>query len=375
MNFYRFKRRHPQLVMVLLLYVAVPLVMGLALGYEMHGDAPTEIPTVVVDEDNSEFSREFISQVDKTATFNVTSRAESAAAAEQLIQHGQAMAGVIIPQDFAKDMKNGSSPDMLILYDASQLVTLSAAKPAMTEIMMTMNGAYLQQIFAGKLGVMPAELSGNVLPVNIVYRNLYNPAKSFRYYLLPGMLLAVLQVGIVMLGAERGFDNKKERKFSVHLLNLVLWGLLGMLGVMVCLGVQFAFGLPFRGTVAGGMLLLFAYSLVITTMGYIVGLTVPDKLFAVQLSSLLVLPTSVLAGYSYPLTAMPHGFQMLAKILPYTYMGTDLRALCLKPMQLKHVLPHLGILLLMAAVLLALLGVVLLLKRKLQRPAAEEAAA
>lgn len=374
MDFYRFKRRHPQLVMVLLLYVAVPLVMGLALGYEMHGGAPTEIPTVVVDEDNSEFSREFISQVDKTATFAVTSYAASAAA-EQQLQTGQAMAGVIIPQDFAKDMKNGNSPDMLILYDASQLVTLSAAKPAMTEIMMTMNGAYLQEIFAGKLGVMPAALSGNVLPVNVVYRNLYNPAKNFRYYLLPGMLLAVLQVGIVMLGAERGFDNKNERKFSVHLLNLVLWGLLGMLGVMVCLGVQFAFGLPFRGTVAGGMLLLFAYSFVITTMGYIVGLLVPDKLLAVQLAALLVLPTSVLAGYSYPLTAMPHGFQMLAKILPYTYMGTDLRALCLKPMQFRHVLPHLSILLLMAAVLVAVLGAVLLLKRKLQRPAAEEAAA
>ena len=65
MDFYHFKRQHPQLVMVLLLYVAVPLVMGLALGYEMHGDTPAEIPTVVVDADNSEFSREFISQVDK----------------------------------------------------------------------------------------------------------------------------------------------------------------------------------------------------------------------------------------------------------------------------------------------------------------------
>ena len=375
MDFYHFKRQHPQLVMVLLLYVAVPLVMGLALGYEMHGDTPAEIPTVVVDADNSEFSREFISQVDKAATFAVITRAESAREAEQLIQSGQAMAGVIIPQDFAKNMKTGNAPDMRLLYDASQLVTLSVAKPAMTEIMMTMNGAYLQQIFAGKLGVMPAELAGNILPVNIVYRNLYNPVKSFRYYLLPGMLLAVLQVGIVMLGAERGFENKKERKFSVHLLNLLLWGLLGMLGVMVCLGVQFAFGLPFRGTLAGGMLLLFAYSLVITAMGYIMGLLIPDKLFAVQLASLLVLPTSVLGGYSYPLTAMPHGFQMLAKLLPYTYMGADLRALCLKPMQFRHVLPHLSILLLMAAGLLALLGALLLIKRKWQRSSAEEAAA
>ncbi len=375
MNFYRFKRRHPQLVMVLLLYVAVPIVVGLALGYEMHGDAPTEIPTVVVDEDNSAFSREFISQVDKTASFAVTSHAASADEAEAELQNGQAMAGVIIPQDFSKNMLSGASPSMLILYDASQLVTLSAAKPAMTEIMMTMSGAYLQQIFAGKLNVMPGELSGNVLPVNIVYRNLYNPVKSFRSYLLPGMLLAILQVGIVMLGAERGFEHKNERRFSVHMLNLVLWALLAVLGVSICMSVQFALGMPYRGTIAGGLLLLFAYCFVITLMGYIMGLLIPERLLGVQLAAMLVLPTSVLAGYSYPLTAMPHGFQVLAKFLPYAYMGPDIRALCLKPMQFKHVLPHLSVLLLMAAGLVLLLGVVLLWRRKHAAAPAEEAIA
>lgn len=363
MDFYQFKKRHPRLVMVLLLYVLVPVVIGLALGYEMHGDSPTVIPTVVANMDGSEFSRTFIDQIDKTATLSVVAEVSGAAEAEELIRTGKALAGLVIPADFAKDMTSGKSPDMLIIYDASQLAVLSVAKPAVTEIMLTMNGAYLQKIFAGKLGVVPSALMGQVAPVSVTYRNLYNPTKSFRYYLLPGMLLAVLQVGICMLGAERGYNNRREAHIPTHLLTIVLWGLLGALGVLVCLGVQLVcFGLPYRSTICGGLLLLLLYTLVITLMGYLVGLLVPDKLFATQLAAMLVLPTSVLGGYSYPLTAMPAAYQTLAKFLPYTYMGSDLRALCLKNMQFGHVLPHIGVMLMFAAVLLLLLALVLAFK-------------
>lgn len=363
MSFYQFKQRHPRLVMVLLLYVLIPIVIGLALGYEMHADVPTVIPTVIVDMDNSEFSRTFISQVDKTATFSVIGNAGSAAEAEELIRGGKAMAGLVIPADCSKDMLSGKSPDMLILYDASQLAVLSVAKPALSEVMLTMNGAYLQKIFAGKLGVVPGGLSGQVAPVSVTYRNLYNPTKSFRYYLLPGMLLAVLQVGIVMLGAERGYNNRREQKLSTHLLTLLLWGLLGAMGVMICTGVQLlCFGLPYRGTVLGGLLLLLCYTFVITLLGYIVGLVVPDKLFSTQLAAMLVLPTSILGGYSYPLTAMPDAYQTLAKFLPYTYMGPDMRALCLKNLHFEHILPHIEIMLAFAAVLLLLLFLVLAIK-------------
>lgn len=38
--FYRFKKRHPYLTMSVLVYALVPVVVGLALGYEMHDDSP-----------------------------------------------------------------------------------------------------------------------------------------------------------------------------------------------------------------------------------------------------------------------------------------------------------------------------------------------
>lgn len=361
MSFYEFKQRHPKLVMVLLLYVAVPLIIGLALGWEMHNGTLEEVSTVVVDMDNSEFSRTFSDMLDKTAMLNVTHAVSGTAEAEALIQSGECMAGVVIPDEFSQNMLSGNSPDMLILYDASQLPVMSVVKPAITEIMMTMNGAYLQKIFAGKLDVLPSQLMGEVSPVSVTYRNLYNPTKSFTYYLLPGMLLAVLQVGICMLGAERGFDNRKEKDLTTHVLTILLWALLGMMGVMICTGVQIAFGLPYRSTVLGGLLMLFMYSLVITTLGYVVGLILPEKLFAVQISAILVLPTSILGGYSFPLSSMPHAYQVLGKFLPYTYMGNDIRALCLKNMEFRHILPHIGVmcefLVVLGLIMLAVLGI------------------
>ena len=351
--------------MSVLIYGLVPLVVGLALGYEMHDDSPVHIPTVVVNGDKSQFSRDFINYVDETAYFDIAFQADNTAQAERLIQEGRALAGIIIPEDFYKNLLGGKSPDILLLYDGSQLAVVSVAKMALSEIMLNMNGAYLQKIFAAKLGVMPSELMSKVLPVSVTYQNMFNPTKSFRYYLLPGMLLAILQVGMVMLGAERGYESRRlyARDFGRHLQNLALWSLLATLGMMLCLGVQLVvFGLPYRGTVLGGVLLLAVYALTITTMGYIVGSVVSERTFAVQLAAILVLPTSVLGGYTYPLTAMPAAYQSIAKLLPYTYLGSDIRSLCLKPMALQHVMPHISFLALYALVeILLLLGIKLLL--------------
>lgn len=342
--FYRFKKRHPYLTMSVLVYALVPVVVGLALGYEMHDDSPVHIPTVVVNGDKSQFSYDFINYVDQTAYFDVSLWAETSEQAERLIQEGQALAGMIIPADFYKDLLAGKSPDILLLYDGSQLAVVSVAKLTLSEIMLNMNGAYLQKIFAGKLGVLPTELMGQVLPINVTYHNMFNPTKSFRYYLLPGMLLAILQVGIVMMGAARGYESRKlyVRDFGRHIQNIIFWSLLAALGMMLCLGVQFiCFGLPYRGTVLGGVLLLLIYAITITCMGYIVGSLVPERVFAVQLAAICVLPTSVLGGYTYPLTAMPEAYQSFAQFLPYTYLGSDIRALCLKPLEVHHIMPHL----------------------------------
>lgn len=362
-TFNRFRNRYPKAMMVLLVYIIIPVAVGAALGYEMHDDSPATVATVVVDHDRSGFSSDFVDYVDATDTFDVQYYADSDAEAERLIQEGKVFAGLIIPDDFYRDMRSGKAPDILMIYDASSLTVMSVSKMSLTEIMMTMKGAYMKNIFAGKLNVLPSQIMNEVQPVSVTYRNLFNPTKSFRYYLLPGILCAVIQVGISMMGAERGFEVRGEAFSAADILRVILWALVGGLSVMLCLGVQFVcFGLPYRGTLIGGVLLIMAYSLTITTLGYIIGTIMADRMMSVQISAVMVLPTSILGGYTYPVTAMPDFFQKLSVWLPYTYLGNDVRSLCLKEMKIEHIMPHIIFLVKYAAAELVILAAVKLIR-------------
>ncbi len=348
---YKFKKKHPKFVMVTLVFIIVPVVTGSIMGYEMQSDSPVTIPTVIVNHDDSNFSMNFVEYVKQTETFSVTAYADSDEEARLMIKNGEVYAGVIIPKNFYRDMRNGKAPDILLLYDSTQLAVLSVSKTAMSEIMLTLKAGYMKNVFAGKLNVVPEQIMNEVQPVSVSYRNLFNPAKSFRYYLLPGYLCAIIQVGISMFGAERGFEYRKSRSLFLSFVQVSIWSLFASLAIILCLSVQFIFfDLPYRGSITAGVLLIVLYSYSITCTGYIVGSIVPDRMFSVQLAALLVLPTSILAGYSYPLTAMPEIMQKVAQFLPYTYLSMDIRALCLKDMGLEHIADDLKVLFIYAAV-------------------------
>ena len=49
-----------------------------------------------------------------------------------------------------------------------------------------------------------------------------------------------------------------------------------------------------------------------------------------------MLPTSILAGYIFPVVAMPKAMQFVAKLLPFTYFSDTVRNTCLKPLKMHH---------------------------------------
>ena len=361
--FYKFKKKYPKFVMVTLVFVIVPVVTGSIMGYEMQSDSPVTIPTVIVNHDDSNFSMNFVEYVRQTETFDVTGYADSDEEARLMIKNGEVYAGVIIPENFYRDMRDGKAPDILLLYDSTQLAVLSVSKTAMSEIMLTLKAGYMKNVFAGKLNVVPEQIMNEVQPVSVAYRNLFNPTKSFRYYLLPGYLCAIIQVGISMFGAERGFEHRKNNSLFMSLVQVSVWSLFASLAIILCMSVQFIFfDLPYRGSILAGVLLVVSYSYCITCTGYIVGSIIPDRILSVQIAAILVLPTSILAGYSYPLTAMPEIMQKVAQFLPFTYLSMDLRALCLKDMGVEHIADDLQVLFTYAAIGILIIFAIKLIK-------------
>lgn len=366
---YRFKLKHARFLMTLLIFVIIPTAAGLAFGYEMGYNKIQLIPTVIADYDHSEFSRSLVGYIDDSEVFQVSAYAQTDVEAEKMIADGSAMTAVIIPEGLSADMLSGKAPKIGVLYDGTMMTVASSAKAAMSEILMTVKSGYMKNIYEGKINRVESQAMNEIMPINATYRTLFNPAKNYRNFLLPGMLAALMQVGFAIMGLSKSMEAREAMgksavvDFGVSLVKIAGWSILGTVSLSLCLGVQYAFfHMPYKGSPAAGLLFTFLFATAMTTFGYLMGQLVPDRVFATQLTCVLVLPTSILGGYTFPLMAMPYPLQALGKIVPLAYYGDGIRKLCLAEIDFRYFLADFRALLTIIASLLVILAAVILVK-------------
>lgn len=355
---YQFKLRHSKVIMTVLMFLVIPTIVGLAFGYEMGYNRIEQIPVIIADYDNSDFSRNLVEYVAGNDTFVVKEYASSTQQVEDSISHGNTLAALIIPQNFYADMLAGNAPKVEVLYDGTQMSVASSAKAAMSEILMTVKAGYMKNIYQGKLSVVESDSLKQVQPIGASYRTLFNPAKNYRNFLLPGMLASLMQVGFGIVGLTKA---REERSGFVKSSGKILfWGLMGAVSMGICISIQCAFfSLPYRGSFWAGVLMTYLFSTSMTGFGYVMGRIIPDRVFATQLTCVLILPTSILGGYTFPVMAMPEILQQISVIWPLTYYGDGIRSLCMKPIGLSYFIPDLTALAaIIAAELLVLIGIV-----------------
>lgn len=340
-NAYEFKIKHKKSLMIFLLVIVIPFFTSIILGYEMKENIIRNIPAVVSDRDNSSFSRMLIEEIKNNDIFNVRYYVDNDSDIEYLIKQNRAYVGVIIPRGFSNDLKTYHAPRVMVVYDGSKMSVVSAAKTKLNEILLTYKAAYLKKILEGKLNVVPEESLKQIQPVSVTYRVLYNPAKNYRNFLLPGMLIAVLQVGLVIMGVDRCRENNS--RFLTILKTNILWGVFGTFSILMTLGIQFIFfELPYKGSFFAGSIVTFFYAVAMVAFGMMFGLLIPDRTFATQVACVLVIPSSILGGYTYPLSAMPVFFQKFGWMLAYTHYAECIRDLCMKPLSFAYVMPEIA---------------------------------
>lgn len=324
-----------------LFVLGIPVICSFILGYQMEGHQVQHIPTVIVDHDNSQFSKMLINEIKTNEIFNVTNYSDRDEDVKDLIGQEKVRVGVVIPKDFSKDLTSGNGPKVLIFYDGTQMSVTSAAKARMSEILLTIKTGYLKKVVEGKLGVMPEVSKNYVLPMYFNYRLLNNPTRNYINFFIPGMIISIIQVSLVMLGVD--IVREDEKNYLWLWVKGILGGLLGVISIWISLGIQFKyFAVPFRGTVNGAIILTLLYCIGIVNYGVLVRLILPEKILALQVASIPILLTTILAGFTFPLLAMPSYFQELAKFIPFFHYGEVIRDLSLKNIGIEYILPHIN---------------------------------
>lgn len=334
------------------LALAIPVMQLVLFGFL--DQTVHDLPTAVVDQDRSEASRLFRNQLEATGTFEIVEVTSDPTRARQLIRAGKARVAVVIPRRFREARLRRPEAQVLVLIDGSDSTASAQALASVNGLVASDNAARLEKLAAtagnGALAAQPVIL--------------FNPEGRTANYIIPGMVVVLLQLlGIVLSAAA--IVRERERGTLEQLLVTPIDPLglmLGKLGpylflsvvemTLILLAMRFGFGVPIRGSVA----LLYAISLSylgsLLSVGLLISTRAKTQMEAQQMGQLLFLPGVFLSGYIFPFEGLPVVLRGIGLLLPVTHMMAIMRGIVLRDAGLLDLWPHVVALLAMGVALL-----------------------
>lgn len=313
--------------------IGIPLMQLILFGYAINTN-PRNLPTAVVNPENSVFSRRILTSMENSTYFKFISAPTDAEEARLLLQTGQVQFVVSFPPDFSRDLVKGLHPPLLLETDATDPAATSRAISVFSDLA---NSA-LNEDLKGSLGSLKSELP----PYRPLVHAKYNPLAITAYNIVPGLLGVVLTMTMVIVTAlvitrenEHGTMEtllstplKPMEVMAGKLIPFVIVGFIQV--VLILVMAKLLFSVPSQGSI----LLLLLLSIPFIAANLAVGLTfstlASNQLQAVQSAMFFFLPSILLSGFMFPFRGMPEWAQWVGGALPLTHYLIIVRGILLK---------------------------------------------
>lgn len=319
--------------MTFAMMVGIPIMQLIMFGFAINSD-PRNLPTALMDRDQSTFSRSIIAAAENSTFMDIDYRPSSEEDAEQLIREGKVSFIFIIPENFSRDLVRGAQPQILVISDATDPSASSGAMSSMKQI--------VQSGLARDLSGSLSHIADRPPLVDVVLQKRYNPAAISQYNIIPGLLGIIIAMTMTMITAV-AITREKERGTMENLLAMPIRPLEMMIGkiapyviigyvqtCVVLLASQFAFEIP----MAGSYLVLFVavtlYIIVNLMIGFLFSSIAQTQMQALQMTFFLLLPQILLSGFLFPFLGMPRWAQIIGEGLPATHFMRLIRGIMLK---------------------------------------------
>jgi ABC-2 type transport system permease protein len=309
-----------------------------------------EVPIAVVDEDQKPLSRQLARMADAHSLLSVVERPASLRDAEALLAEGRVFGILAIPRGFEKDVLDGRRTRVGVFADASYFLVYRQVATGLLETTGTLSaGIDLRRLEArGRTAEAARALRD---PVPFVARPLFNPTEGYASYVVPAVLVLILQqtllIGIGLLGgtaAEQapprgapvpGRVRPLARVLGRALFYLVLYGAWSVLMFTVVYRV-FDFPGRSRAVDLAGFALPFLLACIFLALA-------AASLFrrretAMQVLLFTSLPSVFLAGFAWPVEALPRWLRAASLLLPSTTGIAGFLRLTEMGAPLRHVL-------------------------------------
>jgi ABC-2 type transport system permease protein len=343
-------RRDPR---TLYLALGMPILMLFLFGYGVSFDLE-RIPLGVADRDRTEASRSLVRALVAAGELERVAEVHPGEA-DRLFRRGEALAVVVVPQGYGRDLAAGRAAQVQLLVDGADAVSANQVLAKVDAL-----------VRAESRRLAGPGLAARTPPLVVKVWTRYNPAARSALFMVPGLAAYVLAISAVLLTAltvagewERG---SMEQLFAspVGRLEIVLGKLLpylvlGMVELLLVLAFgALAFDLPFRGSVPLLFAMGFFFLVGMLGQGLLISVVAKNQLVATQAGALsALLPSLLLSGMVFPIENMPAPLQALSRVIPARYLVEGLRGILLKGNGPAVLWPELLALVAFAVVILA----------------------
>lgn len=313
--------------------LAIPVVQLTLFGYAINSE-PRHLPTAVLIQEDSRFSRSLVAGLKNSRYFDFVAQARSPAELERMIRRGDVQFAITVPGDFTRRVVRGDHAQILVEADATDPSATSGAVAALA--------ALPAQALVHDLQGALAPQAPAAAPFEVVIHNRYNPEAITAYNIVPGLLGVILSLTLVMMTAlsvtresERGTMESllatPLEPIEVMVGKLAPYVLVGLVQTGVVLGLaRLLFHVPMANLGLGLILGVALFIVGSLALGFLISTVARSQLQAMQMSFFYMLPSILLSGFMFPFRGMPAWAQAIGQLIPVTHFLRVVRGALLK---------------------------------------------
>lgn len=311
----------------MVLSVAILVLSMVAVSWTFTSGTIREIPVAVIDQDGSALSRNYIRMLDAAPELYIKQHLTSPRAAENLLKNASVYAAVLIPKGFAKNVKTGKRATVVV-WHSGQLLTISGVVlKSLRKVTGTLSAA-IEVTSLTRRGDSTLSAQVNFEPVQPELRTLFNPFQNYQYFLVAGLLPAMLQVFVMIWSAfavGREFRDHSSSDWlhrgktvgaAILAKLLPIFVIASVIGLACLAWLHGYAGWPVNGSF---MMLILGWELMIVVylvLGLLVAAFIPKLAMALSFSAFYTAPAFAYAGITFPQHAMPAIAQLWTYALP-----------------------------------------------------------
>ncbi|HOV79183.1 MAG TPA: ABC transporter permease [Bacillota bacterium] len=321
--------------------LAGPL-LGLLLFYATYSARVLkDIPTAIADLDRSGASLELARDIRNTENLKVVACPDSFDELNELIKNGKAVVGIVIPENYGKDVSLHRQTRVEVIVDGSNMIYATNAASAALSVTRTLGARTGINTLVAR-GIQPLQAKEAYQSVDFREEAWFNPALNYACFIVLALALNIWQqcctlaacmtiVGETGAGSWYQIKSLGLSKFKLFFSKSAAQVITFMVISLPVFFLAFViFKIPLRCGFPVFFLFNLAFVIALHSVGTLASGIARNAVNSTRFGMLVALPSFILSGYTWPLEAMPHYLQVIVKILPQTWYFQGINFLTFK---------------------------------------------